>query len=51
MERERLGGKPRRRVGAETVKTLEACAKTDHLRVTVTGDRDGDTIKVKSLKM
>ncbi|MGA7238635.1 MAG: hypothetical protein WBY44_23340 [Bryobacteraceae bacterium] len=30
---------------------LNASHATDHLRVTVTGDRDGDVIKVKSLKM
>ena len=30
---------------------LNASKATDHLRVTVTGDRDGDTIKIKSLKM
>jgi hypothetical protein len=30
---------------------LNASHATDHLRVTVTGDRDGDIIKVKSLKM
>lgn len=35
----------------EAVAALKASSKTDHLRVTVSGDRDGDTIKVKSLKM
>ncbi len=35
----------------EAVTALKASTKADHLRVTVTGERDGDTIKVKSLKM
>jgi hypothetical protein len=35
----------------EALTALKASSKTDHLRVTVSGDRDGDTIKVTSLKM
>jgi hypothetical protein len=35
----------------EALAALKASSKADHLRVTVSGDRDGDTIKVKSLKM
>src|ERR1035437_393757 len=35
----------------EAVAALKSAQKKDHLRVTVTGDRDGDTIKVTSLKM
>ena len=30
---------------------LNASQNKDHLRVTVTGNRDGDTVKVQSLKM
>lgn len=30
---------------------LKSSKQTDHLRVTVTGDRDGNTLKVSSLKM
>jgi hypothetical protein len=30
---------------------LKAAQNKDHLRVTVTGSRDGDTVKVHSLKM
>jgi endonuclease YncB( thermonuclease family) len=33
------------------VAALKSAQKKDHLRVTVTGVRDGDTIKVTSLKM
>ena len=33
----------------KTVAALKATAKADHLRATVTGDRQGDTIKVTSL--
>jgi hypothetical protein len=35
----------------EAMGALKATSKTDHLRVTVSGDRDGEMIKVKSLKM
>ena len=35
----------------EAIAALKASKKSDHLRATVTGDKDGDTIKVKSLKM
>ena len=35
----------------EAEAALKAYGKPDHLRVTVTGDREGETIKVKSLKM
>ena len=35
----------------QALNTLKAAQSDDHLRVTVTGDRDGDTIKVKSLSM
>ncbi len=35
----------------EAAAALKASKKSDHLRATVTGDRDGDTLKVKSLKM
>jgi pyruvate formate-lyase activating enzyme-like uncharacterized protein len=35
----------------EAIAALKASSKVDHLRVTVMGDRDGDTIKVKSLRM
>jgi len=30
---------------------LKASKKTDHLRATVTGERDGDTIKVQTLSL
>ena len=30
---------------------LKATKKTDHLRATVTGEKDGDTIKVESLSL
>ena len=33
------------------LEALQKTKKTDHLRVTVTGDRDGNTIKVKSLAL
>ena len=35
----------------QTVAALKTAQNKDHLRVTVTGDRDGDTVKVHSLKM
>ena len=35
----------------KVVAALKETRKTDHLRVTVTGERDGDTIKVQSLKL
>jgi hypothetical protein len=35
----------------EALTALKASQASDHLRATVTGDREGDTIKVKSLKM
>jgi len=35
----------------EAIAALKGSKKTDHVRATVTGDRQGDTIKVKSLKM
>jgi len=35
----------------EAIAALKASKKSDHLRATVTGEKDGDTIKVKSLKM
>lgn len=35
----------------EALAALRASSKKDHLRVTVSGDRDGDMIKVTSLKM
>jgi hypothetical protein len=35
----------------DAIAAINATAKPDHLRVTVSGDKDGDTIKVKSLKM
>lgn len=35
----------------QALSALKASQANDHLRATVTGDRDGDTIKVKSLKM
>lgn len=36
---------------AKAAAALKATKKTDHLRATVTGEKDGDTIKVKSLKL
>lgn len=36
---------------AEVLKELKASDKTDHLRVDVTGDVEGGTIKVKSVKL
>ena len=35
----------------KTIEALKATKKADHLRVTVTGERDGDTIKVQSLSL
>jgi hypothetical protein len=35
----------------KAVEALKATKKTDHLRATVTGDRDGERIKVQSLKL
>jgi len=35
----------------KVVDALKDTKKVDHLRVTVTGERDGDTIKVKSLSL
>lgn len=35
----------------QALTALKASQSKDHLHATVTGDRDGDTIKVKSLKM
>jgi hypothetical protein len=35
----------------EALAALKASSKADHLRVTVSRDRDGDKIKVTSLKM
>ena len=35
----------------DAISALKASQASDHLRATVTGDRDGDTIKVKSLKL
>ncbi len=35
----------------EAAAALKASKKPDHLRATVTGDRQGETLKVKSLKM
>ena len=35
----------------EAIAALKASTKADHLHATVVGDRDGDIIKVKSLKM
>ncbi|MGD0443641.1 MAG: hypothetical protein ABSA39_06860 [Edaphobacter sp.] len=36
---------------AKVAAALKASDKTDHLRVNVTGDVDGDTIKVTSVKL
>jgi hypothetical protein len=35
----------------QALAALRGSQASDHLRATVTGERDGDTIKVKSLKM
>ncbi len=35
----------------EALAALKSSSKKDHLRATVTGDRKGDTIKVKSLTL
>lgn len=35
----------------KAVAALKETKKTDHLRATVTGERDGDTIKVQSLSL
>jgi hypothetical protein len=35
----------------KAIAALEASKATDHLRVTVRGQRDGDTVKVASLKL
>jgi hypothetical protein len=35
----------------KAIAALKATKKTDHLRATVTGDRNGDNIKVQSLKL
>ena len=35
----------------KTVAALKATKKTDHLRATVEGDREGDTVKVKSVTL
>ena len=35
----------------EALSSIKDNKKADHLRATVTGERDGDIIKVKSLKM
>ena len=35
----------------EALAALQNSQAKDHLRATVTGDREGDTIKVKSLKL
>lgn len=35
----------------QAVAALEHSSQKDHLRVTVTGERQGDTIKVQSLKL
>jgi hypothetical protein len=36
---------------AKVLKELKASDKKDHLRVNVTGDVEGDTIKVSSVKL
>ena len=36
---------------AKVLEQLKASDKKDHLRVNVTGDVDGDTLKVKSVKL
>jgi hypothetical protein len=35
----------------KALSALKATKKTDHIRATVVGERDGDTIKVKSLSL
>jgi len=35
----------------QTVAALKATKKTDHLRATVEGSKDGDTVKVKSVTL
>jgi hypothetical protein len=35
----------------QAIAALKASRKADHLHATIVGDRDGDTIKVQSLKM
>jgi hypothetical protein len=35
----------------QALRALTQSQATDHLRATVTGDREGDTVKVKSIKM
>lgn len=35
----------------QALKLLQSTDKKDHLRVTVTGEREGDTIKVQSITM
>jgi hypothetical protein len=35
----------------KALSALKATKKTDHLRATVVGERDGDTIKVKSVSL
>jgi hypothetical protein len=35
----------------QAIGALKTFQANDHLRATITGDREGDTIKVKSLKM
>jgi hypothetical protein len=35
----------------KTLAALKATKKTDHIRATVEGDRDGDTVKVKSIRL
>ena len=35
----------------QVLKQLKASDKTDHLRVNVSGDVDGDTLKVTSVKL
>jgi hypothetical protein len=36
---------------AEALKLLQATTKKDHIRVNVTGEKDGDVIHVQSVKM
>jgi hypothetical protein len=36
---------------AQLLKQLKASSKTDHLRVNVTGDEQGDTLKVEKVKL
>ena len=35
----------------KTVAALKATKKTDHIRATIEGEREGDRIKVKSLRL